>query len=198
MEHIKLNYGYADLEPAIDALTMEIHHGRHHATYVANYNGLVEGTEFEALSIEEVLGNLDKLPEEKRQAIINNGGGAYNHNVYFEQLTPGGSEIADGELKDKIVATFGSVEEMLSALKTAGATRFGSGWSWLVVKDDELSIVATLNQDTVLDEGYTPLINIDVWEHAYYLKHQNKRPAYLDDVVTVLDWKVIEDRYNNR
>ncbi len=198
MEHITLKYGYGDLEPTIDALTMEIHHGRHHATYVANYNGLVEGTEFEALSIEEVLGNLDKLPEEKRQAIINNGGGAYNHNVYFEQFTPGGSEIEDGELKDKIISTFGSVEEMLSALKTAGATRFGSGWSWLVVKDDELSVIATLNQDTVLDEGYTPLINIDVWEHAYYLKHQNKRPAYLDDVVTVLDWKVIEDRYANR
>ncbi|WOO89270.1 superoxide dismutase [Mollicutes bacterium LVI A0078] len=198
MEHIKLNYGYADLEPVIDALTMEIHHGRHHATYVANYNGLVEGTEFEALSIEEVLGNLDKLPADKKQAIINNGGGAYNHNVYFEQFTPGGSELADGELKDKIVTTFGSVEEMLSALKTAGATRFGSGWSWLVVKDDELSITQTLNQDTVLDEGYTPLITIDVWEHAYYLKHQNKRPAYLDDVVTVLDWKVIEDRYTNR
>ncbi len=198
MKHIELKYGYADLEPAIDALTMEIHHGRHHATYVANYNGLVEGTELAELSVAEVLTDLSKLPADKKQAIINNGGGAYNHDVYFEQLTPGGSELADGELKDKIVSTFGSVEEMLEQLKNAGLTRFGSGWSWLVVKDDELSIVQTLNQDTVLDEGYTPLITIDVWEHAYYLKHQNKRPAYLDDVVTVLDWKVIEDRFTNR
>lgn len=198
MEHIKLTYGYADLEPVIDALTMEIHHGRHHATYVANYNGLVEGTELADLAIEDVLSNLDALPADKKQAIINNGGGAYNHNVYFEQLVPGGSELADGELKEKIVATFGSVEEMLEGLKTAAATRFGSGWSWLVVKDDELSILQTLNQDTVISDGYTPLITLDVWEHAYYLKHQNKRPAYLDDVVTVLDWKVIEDRYTNR
>ncbi len=198
MEHIELKYGYADLEPAIDALTMEIHHGRHHATYVANYNGLVEGTELAELSVAEVLTNLDKLPAEKKQAIINNGGGAYNHDVYFEQFTPGGSELADGELKDKIVSTFGSVEEMLEQLKNAGLTRFGSGWSWLVAKGDELSIAQTLNQDTVLSDGFTPLIAIDVWEHAYYLKHQNKRPAYLDDVVTVIDWKVVEDRFANR
>ncbi len=198
MKHIELKYGYADLEPAIDALTMEIHHGRHHATYVANYNGLVEGTELAELSVAEVLTDLSKLPADKKQAIINNGGGAYNHDVYFEQLTPGGSELADGELKDKIVSTFGSVEEMLEQLKNAGLTRFGSGWSWLVAKGDELSIAQTLNQDTVLSDGFTPLIAIDVWEHAYYLKHQNKRPAYLNDVVTVLDWKVIEDRYSNR
>lgn len=198
MEHIKLNYGYNDLEPVVDGLTMEIHHGRHHATYVANYNGLVEGTEFADRGIEEVLSNLDLLPAEKKQAIINNGGGAYNHNVYFEQLIPGGSELADGELKTAIVATFGSVEEMLEQLKTAAATRFGSGWSWLVVKDDQLSIMQTLNQDTVISEGYTPLITIDVWEHAYYLKHQNKRPAYLAEIVTILDWNVIEARYTNR
>lgn len=198
MEHIKLNYGYGDLEPVIDAMTMEIHHGRHHATYVANYNGLVEGTEFADKDISEVLGNLDALPADKKQAIINNGGGAYNHNVYFAQFTPGGKELADGELKDKIVSTFGSFEEMVSQLKAAGATRFGSGWSWLVVKDDELSIMQTLNQDTVLGDGYTPLATIDVWEHAYYLKHQNKRPAYLDDVVTVIDWSVVEARYENR
>ncbi|WOO87511.1 superoxide dismutase [Mollicutes bacterium LVI A0039] len=198
MEHIQLKYGYADLEPVIDAMTMEIHHGRHHATYVANYNGLVEGTEFADTAIEEVLSNLDKLPADKKQAIINNGGGAYNHNVYFEQFTPGGSELSDGELKDKIVATFGSVEAMLDQLKNAALTRFGSGWSWLVVKGDELSIVQTLNQDTVLSDGYTPLITIDVWEHAYYLKHQNKRPAYLEDVVTILDWSVIEARFTNR
>ncbi len=198
MEHINLNYGYGDLEPAIDALTMEIHHSRHHATYVSNYNGLIEGTEFANLSIEEVLSDLDKLPADKKQGIINNGGGAYNHNIYFEQFTPGGSEINEGQLKDKIISTFGSVEQMLTELKTAGATRFGSGWSWLVVKNDELSIVQTLNQDTVLNDGYTPLIGIDVWEHAYYLKHQNKRPAYLNDVVTVLDWNEIEKRYVNR
>lgn len=198
MEQTKLNYGYGDLEPVIDAMTMEIHHGRHHATYVANYNGLVEGTEFADKSIEDVLGNLDALPADKKQAIINNGGGAYNHNVYFAQFTPGGKELADGELKDKIVSTFGSFEEMVAQLKTAAATRFGSGWSWLVVKNDELSIIQTLNQDTVLNDGYTPLATIDVWEHAYYLKHQNKRPAYLDDVVTVIDWSVVEARYENR
>lgn len=198
MEHIKLNYGYGDLEPAVDQLTMEIHHGRHHATYVANYNGLVAGTEFETTPIETVLGNLDRLPADKKQAIINNGGGAYNHDLYFSQLTPGGSELADGELKTKIVDKFGSVEAMLDQLKAAGVTRFGSGWSWLVVKEDELEIIQTLNQDTVLNDGYTPLITLDVWEHAYYLKHQNKRPAYLDEIVTILDWKVIADRYANR
>ncbi len=198
MEHITLKYGYTDLEPVIDAMTMEIHHGRHHATYVKNYNDLVAGTEFESKPIEEVLSNLSALPADKKQAIINNGGGAYNHNVYFEQFTPGGSELEAGELASKIEATFGSVEEMLEQLKTAGATRFGSGWSWLVVKDDELSIIQTLNQDTVLDAGYTPLITIDVWEHAYYLKHQNKRPAYLADIVTILDWAEITKRYESR
>lgn len=198
MEHIQLTYGYAGLEPVIDEMTMEIHHGRHHATYVKNYNDLVAGTEFADMDVEAVLADTAKLPEEKKQAIINNGGGALNHNYYFEQFTPGGSDLADGELKSKIEATFGSVEEMLEALKTAGATRFGSGWSWLVVKDDELSIIKTLNQDTPASEGYTALIAIDVWEHAYYLKHQNKRPAYLADVVTILDWKVIEDRFANR
>ncbi len=198
MEHITLKYGYADLEPAIDQLTMEIHHGRHHATYVSNYNGLVEGTEFESMDITEVLADLDKLPAEKKQAIINNGGGALNHNIYFDQFVPGGSELAEGELKTAIEAKFETVEKMLEELKTAGATRFGSGWSWLVVKDDELSIIQTLNQDTAVSLGYTPLITIDVWEHAYYLKHQNKRPEYLNDVVTVLDWKVIEDRFANR
>lgn len=198
MEHIKLKYGYKDLEPVVDALTMEIHHGKHHATYVAKYNGLVEGTEFENVDIKDVLSNLDKLPEDKKQAIINNGGGAYNHNVYFEQFTPGGSELKDGELSAKITETFGSVEAMLEELKNAGATRFGSGWSWLVVKNDELSIIQTLNQDSVLDEGYTPLLVLDVWEHAYYLKHQNRRPEYLNDIVTIIDWSEVESRYENR
>lgn len=198
MEHIKLKYGYKDLEPVVDALTMEIHHGKHHATYVAKYNGLVEGTEFENVDIKDVLSNLDKLPEDKKQAIINNGGGAYNHNVYFEQFTPGGSELKDGELSSKICETFGSVEAMLEQLKTAGANRFGSGWSWLVVKNDELSIIQTLNQDSVLNDGYTPLLVLDVWEHAYYLKHQNRRPEYLNDIVTIIDWSEVEARYQNR
>ncbi len=198
MEHIKLNYNYGDLEPHIDELTMEIHHGRHHATYVANYNATVEGTNLASMSIEEVLSNLDALPQEKKQAIINNGGGAFNHNIYFSQFTPNGIDLQDGELKSKIISSYGSVEEMLEKLKAAGATRFGSGWSWLVVKNDELSIIQTLNQDTVLNDGYVPLIGIDVWEHAYYLKHQNKRPEYLNDVVKVLDWNEIEARYKNR
>ncbi len=193
---ITLPYAYDAFDSVLDKETMEIHHSRHHQTYVNNYNGLVEGTKYAEMTLEEVITNIDTVDEAIRQGVRNNGGGVLNHNIYFTQLA-NNVELQDGELKDKIIAKFDSLENLLSELQTAGATRFGSGWSWLVLNNGELEIMSTPNQDNPLSEGKTPLLTIDVWEHAYYLKYQNKRPEYLANFVKVIDWNVVEERYYN-
>ncbi len=196
LELIKLPYAYDEFDSVIDKETMEIHHSRHHQTYVNNYNGLVEGTKFADMDLEEVITNINTVDEDIRQGVRNNGGGVLNHNIYFTQFA-NNVELKDGELKSAITETFGSAEKMIEDLQKAGATRFGSGWSWLVLNDGKLEIMSTPNQDNPLSEGKTPLLTLDVWEHAYYLKYQNKRPEYLANVVSIINWDVVEERFNS-
>ncbi len=195
LELIKLPYAYDEFDSVIDKETMEIHHSRHHQTYVNNYNGLVEGTKFADMTIEEVIANLDTVDESIRQGVRNNGGGVLNHNLFFSQLA-NNVELKDGELKKAINDTFGSVEVMIDELQKAGLTRFGSGWSWLVLNNGKLEVTSTPNQDNPLTDGMIPLLTIDVWEHAYYLKYQNKRPEYLERVFDIINWDVVEERFN--
>lgn len=194
LELIKLPYGYDEFEGVINKETMEIHHSRHHQAYVNNYNALVEGTEFAQMTIEEVITKIDTVDEAIRQGVRNNGGGVLNHNLYFTQLA-NNVELKDGEFKTLILETFTSLEAMIEELQKAGATRFGSGWSWLILKDGNLEVTSTLNQDNPLSEGATPLLTLDVWEHAYYLDYQNKRPEYLSKIVNIINWDVVEARY---
>lgn len=195
LELIKLPYGYDEFEGVIGKDTMEIHHSRHLQAYVNNYNGLVEGTKFADMTIEEVITQIDTVDESIRQGVRNNGGGVLNHNIYFTQLA-NNVELKDGELKTLINDTFGSLEAMIELLQKAGATRFGSGWSWLVLNGGKLEVTSTLNQDNPLSEGKTPLLGIDVWEHAYYLDYQNKRPEYLSQIFSIINWDVVEERFN--
>ncbi len=194
IELIKLPYAYDEFDSVIDKETMEIHHSRHHNAYVTNYNNAVKGTELEGKSVAEVIANIDNVDASIKTAVQNNGGGILNHNLYFTQFK-NGVELVDGPLKTAIISTFGSIEELITKLQTAGATRFGSGWSWLVIKDDKLEVISTLNQDSPLMQGMTPILGIDVWEHAYYLKYQNKRPEYLKNIFSIIDWNEIEARY---
>lgn len=191
-----LPYAKDALEPHIDALTMEIHHDRHHATYVTNLNNaLKDSPELSNLSIEELVANLDKVPESARTAVRNNGGGHANHSLFWEVLGPSGGEPT-GELAQAIASAFGSLDDLKKQMATAGAGRFGSGWAWLVAAPDgTLSITSTPNQDTPLMEGKTPIFGIDVWEHAYYLKYQNKRPDYLAAIFNVVNWGAVAKRY---
>ncbi len=186
-----LPYAFDALEPHIDAQTMEIHHDRHHQTYVTNLNNAVAGTDLENRSSEELVRNLNSVPEDKRTAVRNNGGGDVNHAFFWELLTPGGSSSPTGALASAIEAKFGSLDELKKAVNAAGAGRFGSGWAWLVVDGSgKLEVTSTPNQDSPLTEGKTPVIGIDVWEHAYYLKYQNKRPDYLGAIWNVINWDV--------
>lgn len=184
--------GYANdaLEPNIDAQTMEIHHDKHHNTYVTNLNNAVEGTEFADMDINELIANLDKVPAEKQTAVRNNGGGHANHTFFWELLTPGGASEPSGALADAINAAFGSFDEFKAKFEAAGAGRFGSGWAWLIKDGDGVAIVSTPNQDSPVMEGKTPIIGVDVWEHAYYLKYQNRRPEYLKAFWNVVNWDV--------
>ena len=184
--------GYANdaLEPHIDAATMEIHHDKHHNTYVTNLNNAVEGTEFAEMDINELIANLDKVPTDKQTAVRNNGGGHANHTFFWELLTPGGSSEPSGELADAINSAFGSFESFKEKFEAAGAGRFGSGWEWLIKSGDGAEIVSTPNQDSPVMEGKTPVIGVDVWEHAYYLKYQNRRPEYLKAFWNVVNWDV--------
>lgn len=191
---VELGYETNAFEGVINKETFEIHHGKHVAAYVANFNAAVEGSEYDNMDLNDILANISTVDESIRAAVQNNGGGISNHNLYFAQF--GRVELQDGEFKDLVVSTFGSVEALLAEIKTAGLTRFGSGWAWLVLNDGKLEVTKTLNQDSPISLGQTPLIGIDVWEHAYYLDFQNRRPDYLDQVLTVLDWSVIEARYN--
>ncbi|MDD3740403.1 MAG: superoxide dismutase [Bacteroidales bacterium] len=193
-----LNYQYIDLEPFIDATTMEIHYSKHHQAYVNNLNKALENTEAANLNIEDLMLNVSKYGP----AVRNNGGGHYNHSLYWSILSPKPQNEPSGNLSEMIIANFGSVEELKKQMNQAGASRFGSGWAWLVLtKDMKLVVSSTPNQDNplmdVADVRGIPLIGIDVWEHAYYLKYQNKRPDYLDAIWNLIDWKKVEENFEN-
>jgi Fe-Mn family superoxide dismutase len=189
-----LPYPTDALEPAIDAKTMAIHHDKHHATYVTNVNNALEGTQFADTPIEELLVKLDSVPEEKRTAVRNNGGGHYNHSLFWESMSPSGGGEPSGDLASAINSAFGSFADFKDKLKTAGLGRFGSGWAWLVKGDSDLEIVSTPNQDNPISDGKTPLLGVDVWEHAYYLLYQNRRPDYIDAWWSVVDWDKVAER----
>jgi Fe-Mn family superoxide dismutase len=189
-----LPYPFDALEPHIDARTMEIHHDRHHATYVTNVNAALEGTDLADLPIAELLQSLDRVPEDKRNAVRNNGGGHYNHTLFWESMAGGAGGAPSGELADAIDATFGSFADFQAKLKAAGVGQFGSGWAWLVHDGSGLAIVGTPNQDNPISQGKTPLLGVDVWEHAYYLLYQNRRPDYIDAWWNVVNWPAIAAR----
>ena len=190
----KLPYAYDALEPHIDKETMEIHHTKHHNTYVTKLNDAVKGTDLESKSIEDIIKNLNSVPDDIRTAVQNNGGGHYNHSLFWEMLTPNASEPS-GEVVDAISSTFGSLDKFKEEFAAAAAGRFGSGWAWLVVDNGELSIVSTPNQDNPLSEGKIPVLGLDVWEHAYYLKYQNKRPDYISAFWNVVNWYKVNELY---
>ena len=194
-----LPYSANALEPHIDARTMEIHHGRHHATYVNNLNAALEGhSALAEKSLEDLLRNLNEVPESIRTAVRNNGGGHYNHTLFWQIMSPNGGGQPTGELADAINQTFGSFEKFQEEFTKAALTRFGSGWAWLVVKSDgKLAVTSTPNQDNPLMDGDKPLLGIDVWEHAYYLKYQNKRPDYVKAWWNVVNWEEVNKRYLN-
>jgi Fe-Mn family superoxide dismutase len=190
-----LTYPFDALEPHIDARTMEIHHDRHHAAYVTNLNAALEGTDWAEQPIETVLTSLDSIPEDKRMAVRNNGGGHANHTLFWEIMGPNGGGDPSGDLADAIADTFGSVDEMKAAVNDAGVKRFGSGWTWLVWDGTGLAVMSTPNQDTPVMEGSTPILGIDVWEHAYYLQYQNRRPDYLAAWWNVVDWDAVAAKF---
>jgi len=193
----ELPYPKNALEPHIDALTMEIHHDKHHAAYVNNLNKALEGKpELASQPIEALISNLSAVPEDIRTAVRNNGGGHANHSLFWKILTPGGSKEPHGALAEAIKASFGTVDALKEALEKAGIGRFGSGWSWLIVDGGgKLSVISSPNQDSPLSDGHTPVLGIDVWEHAYYLKYQNRRPDYLKAFWNVLNWDEVGKLY---
>ena len=186
-----LPYPFDALEPHIDAQTMEIHHDRHHAAYVANLNAALEGTEWMDRPIESVLSNLEILPEDKRTPVRNNGGGHANHSFFWEIMSPNGGGEPSGALADAIGEAFGGVAELQAAVNDAGVKRFGSGWTWLVWDGTGLEVKSTPNQDSPIMDGDVPLLGIDVWEHAYDLRYQNRRPDYLAAWWNVVDWEAV-------
>ena len=190
-----LTYDFDALEPHIDARTMEIHHDKHHAAYVTNLNAALEGTEWMDRPIESVLANLEILPEDKRTAVRNNGGGHANHTLFWEIMGPGGGEPS-GDLGAAIDSTFGSLADLKSQVNDAGVKRFGSGWSWLVWDGTGLAVYSTANQDSPVMESDVPLLGIDVWEHAYYLNYQNRRPDYLEAWWNVVNWDAVAAKYD--
>ena len=195
----KLPYEYDALEPIIDKETMHFHHDKHHQTYVTNLNNLLEGTEFETSSIEEILTSLDKLPEAKKNGIKNNAGGVYNHDLFWEVMIPGGSKEPKNELKIAIEKAFGTLDELKNVFNAKGAGQFGSGWAWLVTdKEGNLEVLSTPNQDSPVSLGKIVLLGNDVWEHAYYLNYQNRRADYLKAWWELVNWDVVENRYLNR
>ena len=192
-----LPYAYNALEPHIDEQTMRIHHDKHHQGYVNNLNAALEKhPELQNKSVEELLGNLGAVPEEIRTAVRNNGGGHANHSMFWEVMRPGGAQEPKGPLADTINQAFGSFAQFKETMTKAAGSRFGSGWAWLVVgKDGKLSVESTPNQDTPISDGKTPILGVDVWEHAYYLKYQNRRPEYLTAWWNVVNWDAVADRY---
>ncbi|PED30977.1 superoxide dismutase [Mn] [Bacillus cereus] len=191
-----LPYAYDALEPHFDKETMNIHHTKHHNTYITNLNAALEGhAELADKSVEELVANLNEVPEAIRTAVRNNGGGHANHTFFWTILSPNGGGQPVGELATAIEAKFGSFDAFKEEFAKAGATRFGSGWAWLVVNNGELEVTSTPNQDSPLTEGKMPVIGLDVWEHAYYLNYQNRRPDYIGAFWNVVDWNAAEKRY---
>jgi superoxide dismutase, Fe-Mn family len=190
-----LPYDYAALEPHIDEQTMRLHHDKHHQAYVDNANKALEGTDWADRPVEEVLQSLEMLPEEIRTAVRNNAGGHANHSFFWEIMSPNGGGEPQGELADAINSTFGGLDSLIEQVNDAGVKRFGSGWTWLVVDGGTLAVTSTPNQDTPLSEGKTPILGIDVWEHAYYLKYQNRRPDYLAAWWNVANWPEVARRF---
>jgi Fe-Mn family superoxide dismutase len=193
-----LPYDYNALEPTIDEQTMRIHHDKHHQAYVDNLNKALEGTQWADQSLEQLLGaELDAIPEDKRAAVRNNGGGHANHTLFWEIMKPGGGGAPSGALADAINDTFGSVDDLKAQVNDGGVKRFGSGWTWLAWDGTGLSLYSTPNQDSPLMQDDVPLLGIDVWEHAYYLKYQNRRPDYLAAWWDVVNWDEVASRYEH-
>ena len=191
-----LPYAFDALEPHIDAQTMEIHHDRHHAAYINNVNAALEGSPLLDQPVEQLVANLDAVPEDKRTAVRNNGGGHANHSLFWTVMGPGGGGEPGGALGEAINSTFGGFAAFQEQFSKAGATRFGSGWAWLSVDGNGgLVVESTPNQDSPLMHGNTPILGLDVWEHAYYLKYQNKRPAYIEAFFNVINWGAVAERY---
>src|SRR3954451_13600916 len=190
-----LPYAYDALEPHIDEATMRVHHDKHHQAYVDKVNAALDGTEWADKPIEEVLQNLDSLPDDKKGPVRNNGGGHANHTFFWEILSPDGGGQPEGALADAINDAFGSFDEFKDKFKAGGVGQFGSGWAWLVHPGSGLEVTSTPNQDTPVSKGQTPLLGADVWEHAYYLKYQNKRPDYLDAFWNVVNWGKVSELY---
>lgn len=192
-----LPYAYDALEPNIDTETMHIHHDKHHAAYVTNLNNaLKEHPDLQAKSPEQLIKDLASVPEGIRMAVRNNGGGHVNHTFFWELMTPGGAKEPTGDLATAIHTAFGSLDALKAAVNDAGAKRFGSGWSWLVAdRTGALTVLSTANQDSPLTEGHTPVLGVDVWEHAYYLKYQNRRPEYLTHWWNTVNWDKVAENY---
>lgn len=191
-----LPYAYDALEPVIDADTMRFHHDKHHATYVANLNKALEAhPELFERSVEFLIAHLNYLPEDIKGAVRNNGGGTYNHTLFWEMMAPEGQTAFAGPVADKIKETFGSYEEFKKQFAAAAEGRFGSGWAWLVADGDKLEILSTANQDNPLTEGKRPLLCLDVWEHAYYLKYQNRRVDYINEWFRIINWDFVNEQY---
>jgi Fe-Mn family superoxide dismutase len=191
-----LPYAYDALEPHIDKATMEFHHDKHHQAYVDKVNAALEGTPLADAPIESLIKDLSQVPADKLGAVKNNGGGHYNHTLFWESMSPDGGGEPGGALADAIGSTFGSFADFQAKLKATGVNQFGSGWSWLVHDGSGLAVVGSANQDNPLSDGKTPLLGCDVWEHSYYLKYQNRRPDYIDAWWNVVDWSKIAERFD--
>jgi Fe-Mn family superoxide dismutase len=191
-----LPYDYSALEPHIDEQTMRVHHDKHHQAYVDNANKALEGTEWADRSVESILSDLEIIPEDKRAAVRNNVGGHANHSLFWEIMGPNGGGEPSGSLGDAINASFGSFGDLKTAVNDAGVKRFGSGWTWLVHDGTGLQVYSTANQDSPISQSHTPLLGIDVWEHSYYLKYQNRRPDYLEAWWNVVNWDAVQQRFD--
>lgn len=196
LELPKLPYAYDALEPYIDAKTMEIHYTKHHQGYLTKYKAALEGTPYLEKSVEENLKNLESLPENLRGAVRNNGGGFFNHSLFWSIMGQNKGGKPTGALNDAIESAFGSFEDFKTAFSNAAKTRFGSGWAWLIKTSEGLKVTSTTNQDTPLNEG-TPILGLDVWEHAYYLNYQNRRPDYVEAFFNVIDWDAVSKRFED-
>lgn len=191
-----LPYAYDALEPYIDTMTMQIHHTKHHVAYLTNLNKAIEGTEFENMPVEELLANIDRVPENIRTTVRNHGGGYVNHNLFWTIMAPNAGGAPTGDLAAAIEKAFGSFEAFKEKFTAAAANRFGSGWAWLVVKPNgSLDVYSTANQDSPLMSGDTPILGLDVWEHAYYLKYQNRRPEYINNFYNIINWDQVAAYY---
>ena len=191
-----LPYAYDALEPHIDKATMEFHHDKHHQAYVDQANAALEGTDLADASVEEVLKNLSSLPADKQTPVKNNAGGHYNHSLFWDSMSPDGGGEPEGELAAAIDSAFGSFADFKAKVKETGIKRFGSGWSWLVHDGSGLAVLSTANQDSPISDGQTPLLGVDVWEHAYYLHYQNRRPDYIDAWWNVVNWPAVAERFS--